>query len=113
MLRLQRGNPIIHINPADAALKGIRDGDRVKVFNDIGHFFAMAKLVPGVALNTLVMEHAWEPCQFEDGYCKNDVVAGIITPMELIGDFGHISFSPEWDGNQLAFESSVDLSNLL
>ena len=38
MLRLQRGEPVCFLAPADCAARGIRDGDRVRVFNDAGAF---------------------------------------------------------------------------
>ena len=35
---------------------GIKDGDKVRVFNDIGEMFAMAKLHPGTPVNLIWTE---------------------------------------------------------
>lgn len=108
-LRLQRGIPHVCINPGTARRKGIKDGDTVRVFNDVGEIYAMAKLHPGTPPGVVWMEHAWENLQFKEGKGYNTVVAGLLSPLELVGGYGHLSFSPLWDGNQLASEASVDI----
>lgn len=110
MLRLQRGAPHVNLNPQDAAQRGIKDGDTVRVFNDIGEFRAMAKLLPGLRRGTLMMDHAWEPHQFAKRLGMDAPVAGLLSPLELAGGWGHLKFGAEWDGNQLAYESSVDVA---
>ena len=63
---------------------GIKDGDKVRVFNDIGEMFAMAKLHPGTPVNLIWTEHAWENFQFKDRKGFNNVVAGILAPLSLL-----------------------------
>lgn len=109
MLRLHRGVPYVCLNTADARKRRIRDGDRVRIWNDIGEFFAMAKVSPGISPGTLVMDHAWEPHQFVKRKGMDAPVAGLLSPLELAGGWGHLTFGPEWDGNQLAYESSVQV----
>lgn len=109
MLRLQRGVPHVYLNPGDARKRGIRDGARVRVWNDVGEFFAMAKLHPSARPGTLMMEHAWEPHQFQGRIGMDAPVAGLLSPLELAGGWGHLRFSAQWDGNQLANESSVEI----
>ncbi len=111
-LRLQRGVPHVCINPKTASARRIKDGDRVRVFNDVGEFYAMAKLHPGTPPNAVWTEHAWENLQFRDNKGYNNVIAGIITPLEIAGNYGHMSFSPFWDGNQLMSEASVDIERV-
>ncbi|MBI3600831.1 MAG: molybdopterin-dependent oxidoreductase, partial [Nitrospinae bacterium] len=111
-LRLQRGEPAIYINPKIAADKGVRDGDRVRVFNDVGEMFVMAKLHSGTPQNAIWIEHAWENLQFKDGKGYNNVVPGVITPLEIVGNYGHMSFNPFWDGNQITSETSVDIEKM-
>ncbi len=57
LLRLQRGEPNIYINPKLAALRGIKDGDRVRLFNGNGDFFAQAKFYPSIPVHSIMMEH--------------------------------------------------------
>lgn len=110
MLRLQRGAPHVNLSPRDAAARGIRDGDTVRVFNDVGEFQAMAKILPGLRPGTLMMDHAWEPHQFKSRKGMDEPVAGLLSPLELAGGWGHLKFGAEWDGNQLAYESSVEIA---
>lgn len=112
MLSLQRGEPHIGLNPDDAERRGIRDGDQVRVFNDIGEFQVMAKLLPSVRPHTLMMDHAWEPHQFKDRKGMDTPVAGLLSPLELAGGWGHLQFGAEWDGNQLAYESTVEVEKV-
>jgi len=109
LLRLQRGEPYIWINPGTARQRGLAEGDPVRVFNDVGEFFARAKLMPAVPPGAVVMDHAWEPFQFRERLGLNSVVAGMLSPLELVEGWGHLKFNPNWDGNMIAFESSVEV----
>ncbi|MCP4993840.1 MAG: hypothetical protein GY934_08650, partial [Gammaproteobacteria bacterium] len=84
----------------------------LRVFNDVGEMTAMAKLHPGTPPDVIWTEHAWENFQFADRQGYNSVVAGLINPMELVGDYGHLTFSPSWDGNQLSSEAAVDIEKV-
>ena len=112
LLRLQRGEPYVWLNPQTARGKGIAEGDPVRVFNDVGVFFARAKLMPAVPPQSLVMDHAWEPYQFRHRLGLNNVVAGLLSPLELVVGWGHLNFNPNWDGNMIAFESAVDVAKV-
>ncbi|OOG27709.1 hypothetical protein B1C78_03425 [Thioalkalivibrio denitrificans] len=109
LLRLQRGEPYIWLNPNTAAERGIGEDDPVRVFNDVGEFHCKVKLVPGVPPGAVVMDHAWEPYQFRKRLGLNNAVAGVLSLVELVDDWGHLTFSPNWDGNMIAFETSVEV----
>ena len=110
MMRLQRGEPNIYINPKLAAARGIVDGGRVRIFNGIGEFFAQAKFYPSLPETSIMMEHGWEPHQYEQGKPMNNTMATLIQPLELCGDWGHLGFKLwKYNANQLAHESSVDV----
>lgn len=109
LLRLQRGEPYIWINPGTARQRGLAEGDPVRVFNDVGEFFARVKLMSAVPPGAVVMDHAWEPFQFRERLGLNSVVAGMLSPLELVEGWGHLKFNPNWDGNMIAFESSVEV----
>ena len=112
MMRLQRGEPHVYINPALAAAKGIVDGGQVRVFNGLGEFFAQAKVAPTVRANQVMMEHAWEPYQMRDRKGLNTIVATLIQPLELVGNWGHLKFDMyKWNPNQLSNESGVDIES--
>jgi dimethylsulfide dehydrogenase subunit alpha/complex iron-sulfur molybdoenzyme family reductase subunit alpha len=110
MMRLQRGEPNVYINPAMAAAKGIEDGSQVRVFNNLGEFYAQAKVAPTVRDNQVMMEHAWEPYQMRERKGLNNVVATLIQPLEMVGNWGHLKFDMyKWNPNQLSNESGVDI----
>lgn len=110
MMRQQRGEPHIYISPALARTKGIKDGDQVRVFNGMGEFFAQAKTTPTVRDDQVMMEHAWEPYQMRDRKGLNNIVATLIQPLELVGNWGHLKFTPlRWNPNLLSNESGVDI----
>ncbi len=110
MMRLQRGEPNIYISPKLAASKGINDGGKVRLFNGIGEFFAQAKFYPSLPEDAIMMEHGWEPYQFDQQKPLNNITATLLQPLELVGDWGHLKFQLwKWNANQLAHESSVDI----
>lgn len=94
MLELERGQPAMFMSVEDAQTRGIGDGDRVKVYNDIGHFFIGAKLSPAVRPGQVIIYHAWENFQFEGGMGYRNVIASPINPVELAGDYFHLRPAP-------------------
>jgi dimethylsulfide dehydrogenase subunit alpha/complex iron-sulfur molybdoenzyme family reductase subunit alpha len=96
LLSLQRGEPDIYINPDDAAERGVKDGDTVRVFNDAGEFYVMAHLSAGIQPSMLFMYHGWDPMMFRDRQNFGAVIstAGLIKPTSMVGGYGHIGYKP-------------------
>ncbi len=110
MMRLQRGEPNIYISPKLAAKKNIADGSKVRIFNGIGEFYAQAKFYPSLPETSIMMEHGWEPHQYDQWKTMNNTMASLIQPLELAGGWGHLGFKLyKWNANQLAHESGVDV----
>jgi complex iron-sulfur molybdoenzyme family reductase subunit alpha len=109
LLRLQRGKPYVMINPEMASARGIADGDDVVMWNDLGEATLMAKLVPGVPKDAVVMEHGWEPFMYRHKKGHNALVGDMLNLLELSEGWGHLKFGTNWDGNQHAYEAAVDL----
>ncbi len=107
--RLQRGVPYVAINRKIAQLKGIKDGDTVRIFNELGEFYAMAKVSSSVAPDTLVMEHGWEPYQYLFNKGHNECVPMSLNLLELADGWGHLKFGGQWDGNQYAYDGAVNI----
>ncbi len=113
MLRLQRGEPHVYINPKLAAVRGIEDGGKVRVFNSVGEFYAKAKFYPSCPPDSLMMEHAWEPYQFKNMQGLNSVSAPLLQPLELVGNWGHLKFQFfDFNPNQLAHTSGVEIESI-
>jgi DMSO reductase family type II enzyme molybdopterin subunit len=94
MLELERGEPAIFMSVDDAEERGIRDSDRVKVHNDVGHFFVKTKVSPAVRPGEVIIYHAWENFQFAGGIGHRNVVASPINPVELAGGYLHLRPAP-------------------
>jgi DMSO reductase family type II enzyme molybdopterin subunit len=92
MLRLQRGGPALWMSEVDAAGRGIRDGDKVRVFNDHGEFQAEAKLAGAVQPGEIIMYHAWEPYQFKDWKGQAEPVPSPWKALHLAGGYGQIHY---------------------
>ncbi|MBE2249690.1 MAG: molybdopterin-dependent oxidoreductase [Myxococcus sp.] len=110
LLRLQRGQPVIMVNPEVAKKRGIADGDQVKMFNELGEVRLMAKLSPAVPYDALVMEHGWEPFMYPGKKGHNLLVGDMLNLLELSDGWGHLKFGTNWDGNQHAYETTVELA---
>ncbi len=87
LLRLQRGEPAIFLSVVDSKARKIRDGDRVRVFNDLGSFEVVAKLSTSVRPGQLIAYHAWEPFQFKQRKSHQSVIASPMNPIDLAGDY--------------------------
>jgi nitrate reductase alpha subunit len=94
LLELERGEPVMFMSVEDAEERGVGDGDRVKVHNDIGHFFVPAKVSPAVRPGQVIIYHAWEDFQFAGGVGHRSVMASPINPAELAGDYFHLRPAP-------------------
>ena len=86
LLRLQRGQPCMWLNVDDAARRGVRDGDRIRIWNDLGEFTSMAKVSATIRPGQAVMYHGWENYQFEGWIGYRNVLASPLKPLELVGD---------------------------
>jgi complex iron-sulfur molybdoenzyme family reductase subunit alpha len=92
MLRLQRGMPIVYLNPEDAAARGIRDNDRVRIYNHIGFCIVRAKILPGEQRGRVTMYHGWEKfLGFQKGGWQSLTYIKI-KPTQLVGKYGHVNF---------------------
>ncbi len=90
LLRLQRGEPVLWISPADARRRGIEDGDYVRVANRHGSFRVQARVSPATAPGMAIIYHAWEPYQFAGWRGNMEVVSSPYKPTHLVGDYGHL-----------------------
>ncbi len=112
LLRLQRGRPCVMLNPEVAARKGIADGDEVRVWNDLGSAVLQAKVAASVPKDALVMEHGWEPFLYPKKQGHNALVGDVPNLLEVSDGWGHLRFGTSWDGNQHAYDATVDVAKL-
>lgn len=92
MLRLNRGEPILFMNPEDARERGIGDGDTVKVYNDVGDFKVRVKISPSIQRGEVRSYHAWEPYMYEGHRSFQAPIVTMPKPTTLVGGYGHLQF---------------------
>jgi DMSO reductase family type II enzyme molybdopterin subunit len=92
MLRLQRGEPAIWISTRDARERAISDGDRIRVFNKVGEFEAIAKVAAAVQPGQVIAYHAWEPYQFKNWKGQQEPVPAPWKPSHLAAGYGQIHY---------------------
>lgn len=66
-IELSGKTPATRLNPIDARELGLRDGDKVKVFNDRGHVITRLEVDECVPAGTVHVWFGWRRRQFEEG----------------------------------------------
>jgi nitrate reductase alpha subunit len=94
ILQIERGEPVVCISEADAAARDISDHDLVRLHNDIGAFLVRAKVSPTVRPGQVIVYHAWENYQFQDGIGHRNVIPTPLNPVETAGGYFHIQHTP-------------------
>jgi DMSO reductase family type II enzyme molybdopterin subunit len=94
ILALQRGEPVLLLSVQDAEGRGVRDGDFVEVYNDVGGFRVQAMVSPAVRPGQVIIYHAWENYQFDGWRHFKSVMASPMNPIELVGGYGHLRPGP-------------------
>jgi steroid C-25 hydroxylase alpha subunit len=90
MLRQQRGEPVAYMSAVDAAARGISDGERVRVHNDLDSFEIQVKVAPGVRSGQFIVYHAWENYQFRGQKGFQNLIPTPLNPVELAGGQFHL-----------------------
>jgi DMSO reductase family type II enzyme molybdopterin subunit len=90
MLQQQRGQPVMYMSARDAETRGVRDGARVRVWNDLAAFEVMAKVTPALRPGQLILYHAWENFQFLGQRGFQNLVPSPLNPVELSGGQFHL-----------------------
>ncbi len=90
MQRLNRGQPLVHIGVEDAAARHIKDGDKVRLYNDINSVELMAKVVPSIRPGQVTVYHAWEPFMAKGRKTQVTLTPSPINPLQLVGGYFHI-----------------------
>ncbi|MBK6598888.1 MAG: molybdopterin-dependent oxidoreductase [Proteobacteria bacterium] len=111
LLSLQRGEPDIHVNPGDARLRRVKDGDLVRTFNSLGSFVAMARVTAAIPSGSMFMFHGWDPMMFEgrQNFGAAIPTAALLKPTSLVSQYGHLNYNPlEYAPNQTYHDYTVD-----
>jgi DMSO reductase family type II enzyme molybdopterin subunit len=90
MMRLNRPDPAFLMSQPDAKARGIKDGDWVRVYNDVGSFNVRAKVTPSMRPGQSLMFHAYEKYQFPGKGDMNSVSPSPLNPVEMAGGHPHL-----------------------
>ena len=114
MMRLHRPEPYVVISVEDAARRGIKEMDWIRVHNDTGEFQARAAVSPTMRPGQTLMYHAWERHQFRGKGDMNSVSPSPINPVELAGGPGqHLTYHmSEGQASMFDRESRVEIERM-
>jgi DMSO reductase family type II enzyme molybdopterin subunit len=92
LLRLQRGEPVVYLNPDEAKQLGIADGSWTKISNDYDSIYMRAKHSTMVRPRVAYYFHAWEPHQFPEHKSYKWLIPGLMKPLHFAGGEGHLGW---------------------
>ncbi len=92
MQETNQGRPFAFMNIDDAAERGIKEGDEVRAYNDMGEFRIWTKLSPAVRPGQVIVYNGFEPFQFKGWKDPSGVEPGMVKWLHLAGGYGHFRF---------------------
>lgn len=92
LLRLQRGEPCMYLNPKDAQQLQIADGGWSQIYNRYGATLMRVKYSTMVRPGVAFYFHAWEPHQFPNHESYKWLIPGVMKPLHMAGGQGHLHF---------------------
>ena len=90
MLRLQRGEPQVWLNPEEARKLGLEDYSYAELYNDYGSVRMRVKYSTTVRPGVAYYHHAWEPHQFPNHESYKWLIPGTVNALHLAGGYGQI-----------------------
>jgi steroid C-25 hydroxylase alpha subunit len=97
ILGTHRGEPNVMVNPDDAAARGVKDDDLIRVFNDVSSFKVRAMVAPNVKPGQVVSYNGWAGFQYADWDGANEIEPGMVKWIGFAGGYGHLShLGAEW-----------------
>jgi len=92
LLRLQRGEPALYLNPRDAERLGIPDGEWAELFNRHGRIRMRVKHSTMVRPHVAYYFHGWEQYQFPNRRSYKFITPGLMNPLHFAGGEGHLGW---------------------
>lgn len=96
-----RGQPTLYMNEHDMAVRKLKDGDLVRVFNDMDEFRVQVRPAAKARPGQVIIYHAWEPYQYRNWRPYDSLIPGMVKWLHLAGGYGHLKFSRDnWQPQQ-------------
>jgi anaerobic selenocysteine-containing dehydrogenase len=93
--RSAQPSPAVVLNPADAAVRGVNDGDRVRVFNDRGSFACSVRVSDDARAGVVVAPMGWWNSDYAGGRSAQ------ATTSQALTELGH---APTFNDNRVEVE---------
>jgi anaerobic selenocysteine-containing dehydrogenase len=81
------GEPVLRMNPHDAAPRNIQDGDMVRVFNDRGTMLVRVRVMDSARAGIVLMSHGWWASRMPGKASPNALTSDGLTDLGGGGDF--------------------------
>lgn len=96
---LEVNEPCVRMNPVDAAARGIKEGDYVRLYNDRGQAVAKAVFHAGIRPGGLDIDRGWQASQYKLG-CNNELTSNAQTTWTCPNSYFHdaVCEMELWDG---------------
>lgn len=110
LLRLQRGEPLMYLNPQEAEKRGLVDGGWGELYNDHGKMRMRVKITPMVRPGVAYYFHAWEPYQFPNHESYKWLTPGLMKPLHFAGDYSQINWQfAVWEPGTAVQDTRIDI----
>ena len=104
---------MLYVNLRDARARGIKDGDMVRLWNDLGELRVKAKLYPGGQPGEAYYYHGWETYMFPGQKPFDAVNAPVTKPVNLVGDYGHLFYAvAHYDAGSKKRDNVVEIEKI-
>jgi len=110
--RLQRGVPYITIHTSTAKKINLKDGDMIKIYNELGEFYVKVKLSYSIPTDTLMIDDIWESYMFRGVKGYEEVMLSTLNLLEIADGWGHLRFGEMWDSNIYRDEAIVAIAKV-
>jgi nitrate reductase alpha subunit len=94
IMNTHRGTPFMNMNDKDAAKKGIKNGEEVRVVNDVGSMLIPVKVSASVRPGQVIVYNGFEPYMHREWYGQADVEPGIVKWLGMAAGYGHLQYRP-------------------
>jgi anaerobic selenocysteine-containing dehydrogenase len=92
IMNTHRGTPFMNMNDKDAAKKGIKNGEEVRVVNDVGSMLIPVKVSASVRPGQVIVYNGFEPYMHREWYSQADVEPGMVKWLGMAAGYGHLNF---------------------
>jgi len=92
IMNTHRGTPFMFMNDKDAAKKGIKNGEEVRVVNDAGTVLVPVKISPSARPGQVILYNGFEPYMHRDWYSESDIEPGLIKWLGMAAGYGHLQY---------------------